>query len=537
MTASRSPSDLRLAAIAFCGTLLLALAIPPHGRPALVWVGFAPLVYAARSLAVRPHSPWRAFGIGWVGGLCTGLVGFPWIAFTLERFAELPSALAYAGLFLFAAWTAVPYGIWTLGVARGPQRGVVAYAWMACLWIGVSTLWPALFPYTPVIGLAQAPVWIQGAELLGVAGIETLAILSGAWIADGVRARDVRGRASYFGAAALLVALTWIFGTLRIAALEAQAASARVVRVGIVQPNVPLAWGQSEAKMKRLHDESAAAQRGGAQWVLWPEAGAYPYLVMRPYEFDLPGRRRVLVSHRLPTVLGIPTRAPEDLYEYNSAAALDRDGRVLGVYDKNILVPFGEEIPWVDPEWARSFVPAMAHNLAGTGPGRFELPVRDGEPPLRIAPLICYEDIFWSYTRSVAAQPGGVDLFANLTIDTWFGDTAAPWEHLALAQFRSVEHRIPMVRAVAAGPSSYVDIQGRIAGALPVTDPSEAMMIPAQHLLVDVPIIAGTDVRRTFFARAGWLYGPLCTFVALVGLALGLWRRRGGSHAIQGIRP
>lgn len=297
--------------------------------------------------------------------------------------------------------------------------------------------------------------------------------------------------------------------------LAASEERAPTVWIGVVQPNTPLAMGHAEEKLRRLRAESARLQQEGAELIVWPEAGAYPYLVARPFVVDRPGRLRVLAQHSTPTIFGVATRDPARPYEYNSAAVLDGDGRVLGIYDKNILVPFGERIPIVDPDWAREQIPAMSHNLAGEGPGRFVVPLASGRS-IVVGPLICYEDIFAGFARRVARQEGGVDVFVNLTIDTWFGDTAEPWEHLALAQFRSVEHRIPMVRAVAAGTSSYVDAQGRVRAALPVTDPRPGNVPASDRLLVEVPLARNTATEPTVYARWGWLFTPLSAMVVLV---------------------
>ena len=62
--------------------------------------------------------------------------------------------------------------------------------------------------------------------------------------------------------------------------------------------------------------------------------------------------------------------------------------------------------------------------------------------------------------RKVAAlEP---DLFVNITNDAWFGPTDEPYQHLALAVFRAVEHRTPMVRAVNTGVSAAIDANGRV---------------------------------------------------------------------------
>jgi len=50
----------------------------------------------------------------------------------------------------------------------------------------------------------------------------------------------------------------------------------------------------------------------------------------------------------------------------------------------------------------------------------------------------------------------------NLTNDAWFGPTPTPVQHLALATFRAVEHRVWLVRAANSGISAIVAPDGRI---------------------------------------------------------------------------
>ena len=54
----------------------------------------------------------------------------------------------------------------------------------------------------------------------------------------------------------------------------------------------------------------------------------------------------------------------------------------------------------------------------------------------------------------------------NVTNDAWFGDTVAPYQHLAMARMRSVELRRPMVRAANAGISAIIDEWGEVVAEL-----------------------------------------------------------------------
>jgi predicted amidohydrolase len=116
------------------------------------------------------------------------------------------------------------------------------------------------------------------------------------------------------------------------------------------------------------------------------------------------------------------------------------DGSLDGPYDKIFLLLFGEYVPFYDQLRIKRWIPEASNFARGSGVRLFEV----GD--LRIAPMICYEDIIPSFGRRLAdLRP---NLLVNMTNDAWFGATSEPWEHLALAVFRSVEHRLDMVRAV-----------------------------------------------------------------------------------------
>lgn len=530
---------LRLSAISFCSSLLLALGAPKDGATWAIWCGFVPLAWVAEEAA--PLSVRRRFLVGWIGGLCVGLVGFPWIASTLVRFAHAPLPLAWLGLFAFSAWTAVPFGVWVAALGSAKRTGALGWWWPVALWVGLVALWPAMFPYTVVIGLAEEPAWMQAAELGGVALCEAQVVLVGLLLARALRERTIVLRSRFAALGLALPFASYGLGAWRMAAIDEEAAGARVVTFGIVQQNMPLLAHEPFEKMVRLWKMSRDAQDQGAQVIVWPEAGAFPFRTVRPFERDfLDPRRRVMKAHTAPTIFGAASIDPDGDYEYNTVYALDSSGRVTGSFDKVILVPFGEYVPVVDPDWATDLIPAMSHNIAGTEPARLEIvpaprPDRaDAGSPIHAGPVVCYEDIFPEFARQVAAQDGGIDLFVNVTIDTWFGATAEPWEHLALAQFRSVEHRIPLVRSVAAGPSGVVDATGRIAATLDVTDPVKGSSIPAAVVVADVALPRSTATAPTVFARGGWILRWLAAFwVALVALrALVRWHRaRTGARA------
>ncbi len=501
---------------AACTGGLLAASQPPGGLPELVWIAFVPLLLALRGVA----SVRGALRLGLLAGVTMMACGFTWFVFLASTFAELDLWLSLLLFALFCSWSAVPFGLWA-ALVRALQGRRWAGALAVLCFPGIWWAWPAVFPFTVVLGLATRPAWIQSAELGGVAAVEVLVLAFSVLIVAAMHERRLR----LAGLAITIPAAVWGLGELRMRSLDAE--TVRVVRFGLIQPNIPLNWDDKQARLARLREPSAAAQAEGAEVIVWPE-NQYPWPLDRPLRRDFSDDDRVLRLHSLPTLFGAGSIADGAAYGFNTAYNLGADGVVQGSFDKVHLVPIGETIPWVDPEWAKRQVAGLSHNYAGEGPVRFVVmpgPAGGSVAPLSLGPLICYEDVVTDFARAVAGQPGGVEVFVNLTNDSWFGPGSEPWEHLALAQFRSVEHRIPMVRSVNSGPSSAIDRSGRILATTGLRPADVGALVEPERLVVDVAIGRDTATRPTFHARGGWLFVHLCQVLAAV-VALGLLRFR-----------
>src|SRR5690606_5467677 len=135
--------------------------------------------------------------------------------------------------------------------------------------------------------------------------------------------------------------------------------------------------------------------------------------------------------HQADVILGVPMdrSQPQGDFQYTNSALLIRpDTRPEDIlqsaapyYDKHHLVPFGEFIP---PGF-RWFVDMMQIPLGDFYRGA--LP----QPPFRldqgrIAPNICYEDVFGEEILQAVRGDGrnpGANLLLNLSNLGWFGDS------------------------------------------------------------------------------------------------------------------
>jgi apolipoprotein N-acyltransferase len=282
--------------------------------------------------------------------------------------------------------------------------------------------------------------------------------------------------------------------------------------VGLAQGNIQQdkKWDPAfqEETMSRYHDLTVEAAHDHPALVVWPETAT-------PFFFQEPGIRRdeVMTLARdtgVPIVFGSPAyrQLPSgELQELNRVYLVNPSGREQGTYDKMQLVPFGEYVPFSGVLFFVSqVVTAVGRMGAGLVPTVFQIP--EG----RFGALICYEGIFPSLTRLFVV--GGADFLVNVTNDAWYGTTSAPYQHLAQAVFRTVENRVPMVRAANTGISAIVDADGRI-----------RWQGPLFETLWHTEEIQWPGVR-TFYTRYGDVFVWLCLAVTLGSVAIGMLRPR-----------
>ena len=188
------------------------------------------------------------------------------------------------------------------------------------------------------------------------------------------------------------------------------------------------------------------------------------------------------------------------LRAYNSAFVIAPDGTVGPSYDKMHLVPFGEYVPL---QKALFFVDRMVRGaIAEFAPGRRARPLPT--PAGEAATFICYEAVFPELVRRVA---GDAAFLVNITNDAWFGRSAAPRQHLAMAVLRAAENRRFLLRAANTGISALVDPAGRIVTATALGEKTilSGLLMPRRG--------------RTLYARCGDLFACGCAIVTVLSAA------------------
>ena len=208
--------------------------------------------------------------------------------------------------------------------------------------------------------------------------------------------------------------------------------------------------------------------------------------------------------HDLTDRAGVPMLVGAILYDhrpggyskYNAAILFEPLVRSVQAYNKIHLVPFGEFIPLLDTlPWLTIFTPYRNGYVPSLNFGKDPLILSLG--PYRMAIGICFEDTvphvirrFFRESES-GRQP---DMLINLSNDGWFHGSTELDMHLAVSVFRTIEHRVPLARAVNTGISALIDGNGEIRDTLP--------RLTESVLSVTVPLDDRTSFTRP--GETGW---------------------------------
>jgi apolipoprotein N-acyltransferase len=439
------------------------------------------------------------FAFGWVAHAG----GYAWLWRLVDVFLAGRVAIGAALWLLHSLWFATGYAIYAVVVRSARLRGwPIALAGGAPL-VALEWLYPQLFPVHVGDSFVDQTRLVQIADLGGPLLVTALAALANAAVYEMVcwiRDRRRRPRAT-IAAAVAAIGASAAYGALRVGAVERDSAAAPALRVGVVQGNADVL--EKRRDPEGLHDLYLAqtheliAPGEPLDLVVWPET-----VYTRGIRGPLPvAGRPVAPELVVPLVFGASSHRVVDgrLLRFNSAFLIGADGAIRDGYDKNLLVPFAENLPF-RTELERFFPQAQDFGAAADTP-----PLALG--PWRLSTPICYEAAVPSFVRRMVerAQP---HLLVMLSNDAWFGDSQEPWIHLAVARMRAIEHHRWAVRATNGGVSALIDPAGRVV--------ARTGLLTRENLRGTVRLLDGETVYGRYGDWVGWLAATATAGMALL---------------------
>ncbi|GED97980.1 apolipoprotein N-acyltransferase [Gordonia crocea] len=470
-------------AAALAAGLAMWAAFPPSNLwfLAVVSLGVLAVVIGTGDCRVRD---------GALAGLLFG-AGFyvpllPWIG---EYVGPLPWLALAAAL---AAYTAL-FG----AMAAVSMRLPLPPLWFALTWVLVEVLRSSFpfggFPWgRTAFSQADGPL-LPLASLVGATGLTFGVALFGASVAwvfvlgfrawrRGPRPATEEHRAVSAGVVTAVVTVLLALSAPLLAILVTPGSLDRVLsptttRVAVVQGNVPRLGLDFNAQRRAVLDyhvretmhlaqDIARGRTPAPDVVVWPENASDISPLDNPdaaAEIEAAAK-----AVKAPIVLGTIVAGPDGTPR-NTVLVWDPTQGIVDRYDKHIIQPFGEYLPWRGFFRLFSSYADLAGDFRpGSGPSVVRIPAKSG--PVVAGVATCWEIAFDRAARASVEQ--GAQVLIVPTNNATFGRSAMTYQQLAMSQVRAVEHGRTVLVAATSGVSAIIAPDGTITARTEVFTPA-----------------------------------------------------------------
>ncbi|MFT4041576.1 MAG: apolipoprotein N-acyltransferase [Gordonia sp. (in: high G+C Gram-positive bacteria)] len=495
-------------------------AFPPRNWWYMAVVSLALLFVALTAGRVRVRT---AAWIGFVYGAAFFIALLPWIGVYV-------GPLPWIALSLILACYLALFGVIAVLTMRLPLPPI----WFALSWTTIETI-RSTFPFGGFPWGRAAFSQVDGpllplAATVGAPGVSAAVALFGASLAWLVliffrriffRRAVCDDDASVVRMAALAVVLA-LLGPVAAIGLTpetlARNVSSMSVQVSAIQGNVPRLGLEFNAQRRavldnhvretlRLADEVRAHRAQAPDFLAWPENASD----ISPLTNEDAAQEITAASEAVgaPILVGTVVMN-DDGRPTNTVLVWNGSRGPVGRYDKHIIQPFGEYLPWRRFFRMFSSYADMAGNFRpGSGSSVLTVPSRSGT--VKVGVTTCWEVAFDRSAQAAVTQ--GAQLLYVPTNNATFGKTDMTYQQLAMSQFRAVEHGRAVVVAATSGASAIIEPDGTLASSSGVFTPAIlSQRIPLQS-------------SNTLATRLGSVPQTAALVATLVGLLALLARR------------
>lgn len=441
---------------------LSVLALPPFYQFYILLLTFPILLF----LLENSKNGKQAFWIGYAFGFTFFAFGFSWIGNALlidaTTFGWLyPFVLLGSGSF-FSFFIAIPAYLASKFESRYSKIFAFASLWTIFEWIRSFLL--TGFPWN-LLGsvLAFDNNLVQFADTIGTYGLSMLTIIfcSSPFTLINNYNKETFRKLKYI--VIIIPSFLYLYGYHK--TNNETFSEKSDIKIRIVQPSIQqqLKWEEDslENNFKTYIEMSQAEGMNDIDFTIWGETAS-------PFPLNLDKEHLAEVTKAIPEKGHLITGSIRYGYDHNinqfrpanSLFVIDKSGKILDIYNKSHLVPFGEYIPLQKylPDWITPVTQVVGNFIQGNGNRAIKVPEKPS-----FGPLICYEIIFPHQIINKEDRP---EWIINITNDGWYGDSAGPHQHLVITRMRAIEEGITIVRTANSGISAVISKNGDILDSL-----------------------------------------------------------------------
>lgn len=429
-------------------------------------------------------------------------LGVSWVYVSMHNFGNMSVMLAIFATFLFVLANAI---FVTLGIVSArhvklkfdfSEAGylvvLLPIGWVLFEW--VRSLFLTGFPWL-ILGSSQLNSPLSGVlPVLGELGGSLVLLVSAGLLVSSVYTKSKLHKVYFL----LLTTIIWlsVLGLERINWTQKQEG---LIEVALVQGNIPISRKWDAAYLQKTLDTYIRQTKKSlpADLIIWPET-AIAAIYSEVKDSLIPSLSQFLAENNAALISGIVGHNQQE-FLHNSLLVIGDTPTTF--YHKRHLVPFGEYVP-------------LVNGIVGFVMNKFNIPMSDFRPGEEIQsefkiknaviqPSICYEVAYADLIRQNADK---TNLLLTVSNDSWFGNSAARYQHLKIAQVRAKENGKYLLRATNDGITAIINHKGKV---LKMAQQNTNTFIKAS-----VPIFSGS----TPFAKFGYLNVLLMSLVMLAGL-------------------
>ncbi|NIP39436.1 MAG: apolipoprotein N-acyltransferase [Candidatus Dadabacteria bacterium] len=479
--------------------------------------------FVALFICIENETPKKAFKIGTLIGTMAYFATTYWLIGTISRFGGFPVFIAVFFQLIISFYSGLMFGIFAALISSLilNRYKLISTFLIGIIWVAVEYFYPLLFPFGIASPLANFHPIIQVSDLFGIGFLSFLAIIVNHSLYKTLRNYKHKSKMpiAELSLSACLMAAVLVYGYFKIDSVSEFINQSPKLKVGIVQGNFDFMAKKQDNYLHMVNKHKELSYTfSDADLIIWPETAiqlfiptTFEYLAHENTQLIPFIRDKYFLTGGLSFDLPKPGEDIENVNKYNSAFLTDARGKILGRFHKIKLLLFGEYLPF------SKYFPSLKQLSPATGdyvPGSELNLMKIDKLGVKIAPLICYEDIIPSFSRQFKEK--GANLLINLTNDAWFGKTIAAHQHLLLSVPRTVENRTYLIRATNTGVSAIIDPLGRVL--------KESDIFVQQTLSGEVRLL---DHGNTFYVNYGYYFYSLCLIITIFYLvAIFKMRRR-----------
>ncbi len=459
-------------------------------------------------------------------GLVFGLVYFGIIFNGISELYLYVSLFAYLGWLFLITLQSLFIVVFSVGFkyfVNEQDPGSLALYSIPAIWVILE--WArALGPFGVGGGaagyaLVKIPALIQIASVFGLYAVSFIVVWANAlifkiYVSRGDVIEKFRSNIKHIAVFTFLFLVILIGGWYRVALIDFDLPINPVIfRAALIQGNIPQLQKLDPSKKDIILDKNIQLTKeilvSKPDLVIWPETAVSDYLF-----YDKPALSKIaslIKGSGASFIIGAPEWL--DGKAYNSAFAFNPEAKLYGRYDKQVLVPFGEYLPFkfiVYPVLAslNSYFKQMDTGYdSNARPKLLEITSH------RLGALICFESTLPGLVLNRARM--GADAIVVLTNDAWFGESSLVRQHLDVGIMRAVEVGLPLLQAANTGFSALILANGKVY--------KVSRLGRETALVVDVPV----GRHGTLYLRWGDIFVlGLIIYVAAIVLLRGLSSHR-----------